>query len=135
MAAEFKRGLKRSGEDERSGRLKTATIDENIAEIHRTVLNDSWNKVRYWHLGMRKLSVSLVSCTLTSNEKRVPIHISNALSKQYRRYTLSFSADSIWNLDTPLLSRTVDCNGWIAFKKCKSCFFSWESDGDCFFYE
>ena len=33
-AAEFKCGRKSLGDDERSGRPKTATTDENIVEIH-----------------------------------------------------------------------------------------------------
>ena len=42
-AAEFKRGL---GDDEHSGRPKTATTDENIAKVHQMVLDDSRIEVR-----------------------------------------------------------------------------------------
>ena len=45
-AAEFKRGPKRLGDDERSGRPKTATTDENIAKVHQMVLDDRRIKVR-----------------------------------------------------------------------------------------
>ena len=34
------------GDDERSGRPKTATIDENIAKVHQMVLDDRRIKVR-----------------------------------------------------------------------------------------
>src|SRR5436190_21126688 len=39
-AAEFKRGRESLGDDERSGRSKTATTDENIAKVHEMVLDD-----------------------------------------------------------------------------------------------
>ncbi|XP_065671876.1 protein GVQW3-like [Hydra vulgaris] len=72
-AAEFKRGRQSLGDDERSGHLKTATTDENIAKVHQTVLDDRRIKVReiaevmniskqrichmlHEILGMRKLS-------------------------------------------------------------------------------
>src|SRR5436190_14865022 len=45
-AAEFKRGRKSLGDDERSGRPKTATTDENIAKVHEMVLDDRRIKVR-----------------------------------------------------------------------------------------
>ncbi|GFW79331.1 HTH_48 domain-containing protein [Trichonephila clavipes] len=38
--AEFKRGLKSLRDDERLGRLNTATTDENVAKIHQMVLDD-----------------------------------------------------------------------------------------------
>ncbi|XP_030746801.1 protein GVQW3-like [Sitophilus oryzae] len=44
-AAEFKRGRKSLGDDERSGRQKTATTDENIAKLHQMVLDDRRIKV------------------------------------------------------------------------------------------
>ena len=43
---EFKRGRKRLGNNERSGRPKTATTDENIAKVHQMVLDDRRIKVR-----------------------------------------------------------------------------------------
>ena len=72
-AAELKRGRKSLGDDERSGRSKTTTTDENIAKVHQMVLdgrrikmreiaevtNMSKERVRHilnQHLGMRKLS-------------------------------------------------------------------------------
>src|SRR5436190_1006684 len=45
-AAEFQRGRKSLGDDERSGRPKTATTDENIAKVHEIVLDDHRIKVR-----------------------------------------------------------------------------------------
>ena len=45
-AAEFKRGRKSLGDDERSGRPKTATADDNIAKVHQMVLDDRRIKVR-----------------------------------------------------------------------------------------
>ena len=45
-AAEFKRGRKSLGDDERSGRPKTATADDNIAKFHQMVLDDRRIKVR-----------------------------------------------------------------------------------------
>ena len=43
---EFKRGRKSLGEDERSGRPKTATSDENLAKVHQMVLDDRRIKMR-----------------------------------------------------------------------------------------
>ena len=45
-AAEFKRGRKSLGDSERSGRPKTASIDENIAKVHQMVPDDRRIKVR-----------------------------------------------------------------------------------------
>ena len=45
-AAEFKRGRKSLGDDERSGRPKTATTDENIAKVHQMALDDRRIRVR-----------------------------------------------------------------------------------------
>ena len=38
--AEFKRGRKSLGDDERSGRPKTATTDENISKVYQMVLDE-----------------------------------------------------------------------------------------------
>ncbi|XP_030760794.1 protein GVQW3-like [Sitophilus oryzae] len=85
-AAEFKRGRKSLGDDERSQRPKTATTDDNIAKVHQMVLDDRRIKVREiaevmniskervcyilnQDLGMRKLSAPWVPRLLTcSNE-------------------------------------------------------------------
>ena len=81
-AAEFKRGRKSLGDDEQSGRPKTATTDENIAKVHQMVLDDCRIKVREigevmniskervchilnQHLVMRKLSARWVPRFLT----------------------------------------------------------------------
>ena len=45
-AAEFKRGRKSLGEDECSGRPKTATTDESMAKVHEMVPDDRRIKVR-----------------------------------------------------------------------------------------
>ena len=101
-AAEFKRGSKSLGDDERSGRPKTATADDNIAKVHQMVLNDRRIKVRqiaevmkmskervchilHQDLGMRKLSAHWVPPLLTLDQKRVRMNISNALLVQLRR--------------------------------------------------
>ena len=89
---EFKRGRKSSGDDERSGRPKTATTDENIAKVHQMVLDDrrikvkeiaevmNMSKERVCHiLDMRKLSARWVPRLLKVDQKRVGMNISNAL--------------------------------------------------------
>ncbi|GFU27714.1 HTH_48 domain-containing protein [Trichonephila clavipes] len=45
-ATEFKCGRKSLGDDERSGRLNTVTIEENIAKVHQIELDDRRIKVR-----------------------------------------------------------------------------------------
>lgn len=81
-AAEFKRGRTSLGDDERSGRPKTATTDDNIAQVHQMVLDNrrikvreiaeamNMSKERVCHilnqdLGMRKLSARWVPRLLT----------------------------------------------------------------------
>ena len=83
-AAEFKRGRKSLGDDERSRPPKTATTDENVAKVH---LDDCRIKVREiaegrgyehvkervchilnLHLGMRKLSARWVPRLLTADK-------------------------------------------------------------------
>ncbi|XP_029155672.1 uncharacterized protein LOC114928587 [Nylanderia fulva] len=117
-AAEFKRGRKSLGDDERSGRPKTATTDENIAKVHQMVLDDRRIKVREiaevmnmskervcrilnQHLGMRKLSARWVPRLLTLDQKRVRMNISNALLAQFRRNKSEFwrrliTVDETW---------------------------------------
>ena len=46
QAAEFKRGRKSLGDNERSCHTKIATTDENIAKVHQMVLDDRRMKVR-----------------------------------------------------------------------------------------
>ena len=75
-------------DDERSGRPKTATTDENIAKVHPMGLDDGRIKVREIaevmnmskervchilneHLGMRKLSARWVPRLLTVDQKHV----------------------------------------------------------------
>ena len=76
-AAEFKRGRTSFGDDKRSGRPKTATTNDNIAQVHLMVLGNrrikvreiaeamNMSKERVCHilnedLGMRKLSARWV---------------------------------------------------------------------------
>ena len=92
-AAEFKRGRKSLGDDECSGRPKTATTDENVAKVQQMVLDDSRIKVRdiaavmnmsiervchilNQHLGMRKLSARWVPRLLAVDQKRVRMKFS-----------------------------------------------------------
>ena len=87
------------GDDESSGRPKTATTDKNIAKVHQMALDDRRIKVREitevmnmskecvchilnQHLGMRKLSARWVPRLLTVDQKRVRMNISNALLAQ-----------------------------------------------------
>ena len=117
-AAEFKRGRKTLGDDERSRRPKTVTTDENIAKVHQMVLDDRRIKVREiaevmnmskervchilnQHLGMRKLSARWVPRLLTVDQKRVRVNISNAVLAQFRRnksefWRLLITVDETW---------------------------------------
>lgn len=117
-AAEFKRGRTSLGDDERSGRPKTATMDDNIAEIHQIVLDNRRVKVREIaeamsmskervcyvlneDLGMRKLSARWVPRLLTLDQKRVRMNISKALLAQFRRNKPEFwrrliTVDETW---------------------------------------
>ena len=157
-AAEFKRGRKSLGDDERSGRPKTATADENIAKVHQIVLDDRRIKVReiaevmkmskervchilHEHLGMTKLSARWVPRLLTLDQKRVRMNISNALLAQFRRNKSEFwrrliTVDETWihhyAPETKIQSKQWIAKGEPAPKKSKNCFFGWESDGDCF---
>ncbi|GFU83390.1 histone-lysine N-methyltransferase SETMAR [Trichonephila clavipes] len=100
-AAEFKRGCKSLGDDERSGRPNTATTGENIAKVHQRVLDDRRIKVikiaevmnmskervchiLHQHLGMRKLPARWVPRLLTLDQRSVRMNISNALLAQFR---------------------------------------------------
>lgn len=106
-AAEFKRGRKSFGDDERSGRPKTVTTDDNIAKVLQMVLDDRRIKVReiaeamkmsrkrVYHilnqdLGMRRLSARWLPRLLTSDQRRVRMNISNALLAQFRRNKSEF---------------------------------------------
>ncbi|KAK5641804.1 hypothetical protein RI129_010351 [Pyrocoelia pectoralis] len=105
--AEFKRGRKSLGDDERSGRPKTATTDDNIAKVHKMVLDDrrikvrgvmKMSKERLCHilnqdLGMGKLSAHWVPRLLTLDQKSVRMNISNALLASFRRKKSEFFAD------------------------------------------
>ena len=91
-AAEFKRGRKSLGDEERLGRPKTATTNKNNAKVHQMVLDDRRIKVREIaevmnmskecvhhilnkHLGMRKLFMHWVSCLLMLGQKLVRMNI------------------------------------------------------------
>ena len=147
-AAEFKRGRKSLGDDERSGRPKTATTDENIAKVHQMVLDDRRIKVREiaevmnmskervchilnQHLGMRKLSARWVPRLLTVDQKRVRMNISNALLAQFRRNKSEFwrrliTVDETWihhyTPETKIQSKQWTAKGEPAPKKAKTVF-------------
>ena len=95
-AAELIPDRKSLGDDERSGRPKTASTDENISKVHQIVLNDRRIKVREvaeimnmskecvyhilnQHLGMRNLSARWVPRLLTVDQKPVRMNISSAV--------------------------------------------------------
>ena len=144
-AAEFKRGRKSLGDDERSGRPKTATTDENIAKVHEMVLDDRRIKVREiaevmnmskervchilnQHLDMRKLSARWVPRLLTLDQKRVRMKISRALLAQFRRNKSEFwrrliTVDETWihhyTPETKIQSKQWTAKGEPAPKKQK----------------
>ena len=85
--AKFKRGRTNTDDVERSGRLKSAVVQENIIKVHKIVLGDSKSKLHeiadtlkisggsvyiIWHntLGMRKLFWNWVPRLLTSDQKQ-----------------------------------------------------------------
>ncbi|GFX60979.1 histone-lysine N-methyltransferase SETMAR [Trichonephila clavipes] len=115
-AAEFKRGRKNLGDEERSGRPNTAITDKTIAKVHQMVLD--------YH-GMR---------LLTLDQKRVRMNIFNALLAQFRRQL--FTVDGTWihhytpEIKTQSKPRTT--KGEPALRKSKICFFGWESEDVCF---
>ncbi|XP_039964258.1 protein GVQW3-like [Bactrocera tryoni] len=95
-AAEFKRGRRSLEDDERPGRPKTVTTNDNIAKVHQLVLDDrrikvreiaeimKMSKERVCHilnqdLGMRKLSARWVPGLLTLDHKLARMNISSAL--------------------------------------------------------
>ena len=147
-AAEFKRGRTNLGDDERSGRPKTATTDDNIAQVHQMVLDDRRIKVReiaeamnmskervchilHEELGMRKLSARWVPRLLTLDQKRVRMNISNALLSQFRRNKSEFwrrliTVDETWihhyTPETKIQSKQWTAKGESAPKKAKTVF-------------
>lgn len=147
-AAEFKRGRKSLGDDERSGRPKTATTDENIAKVHQMILDDRRIKVREiaavmnmskervchilnQHLDMRKLSARWVPRLLTLDQKRVRMNISKDLLAQFRRNQSEFwrrliTVDETWvhhyTPETKMQSKQWTARGEPAPKKAKTVF-------------
>ncbi|XP_030765065.1 protein GVQW3-like [Sitophilus oryzae] len=145
-AAEFKRGRKSLGDDERSGRPKTATTDDNIAKVHQMVLDDRQIKVREiaevmniskkrvchilnQDLGMRKMSARWVPRLLTLDQKRVRMNISNAMLAQFRRNKSEFwrrliTVDKTWihhyTAETKIQSKQWTAKGEQAPKKAKT---------------
>ncbi|GFS79632.1 histone-lysine N-methyltransferase SETMAR [Trichonephila clavipes] len=130
-AAEFKRGRKSLGDDGCSGRPNTATIDENIAKVHKMVLDDHESKVSKiaeimnmskervchilnQHLGMRKLSVCWVPRLLTLDPKRVRMNISNALLAQFRHNKSEFWHRLITTPETKIQSKQWTAKGELA---------------------
>ncbi|XP_030750541.1 protein GVQW3-like [Sitophilus oryzae] len=145
-AAEFKRGRKSLGDDERSGRPKTATTDDNIAKVHQMMLDDRRIKVRKiaevmniskdyvchtlnQDLGMRKLSARWVPRLLTLDQKRVRMNISNSMLAQFRVnksevWRLLITADETWihhyTPETKIQSKQWTAEGEPAPKKAKT---------------
>jgi len=117
-AAEFKRGRRSLEDDERPGRPKTVTTNDNIAKVHQLVLDDrrikvreiaeimKMSKERVCHilnqdLGMRKLSARWVPRLLTLDHKRARMNISSALLAQFRGNKTEFwrrliTVDETW---------------------------------------
>ena len=136
------------GDDERSGRQKTATADDNIAKVHQMVLDDRRIKVReiaevmrmskervchilHQDLGMRKLSARWVPRLLTLDQKRVRMNISNALLVQLRHNKSEFwrrliTVDETWiqhyTPETKIQSKKWTAEGEPAPKKAKTVF-------------
>jgi len=117
-AAEFKRGRTSIQDDERSGRPKTATTEENVAKIHNAILSDRRLKIRelaemskisadrvhcilHDILGMRKLSARWVPRLLTPDQKRTRLNISQQCLDQFQRNPAEFlrrfiTVDETW---------------------------------------
>ncbi|GFV32160.1 histone-lysine N-methyltransferase SETMAR [Trichonephila clavipes] len=147
-AAEFKRGRKSLGVDERSGRPNTAATDETIAKVHQMGLDDRRIKVREiaevmnmpkervchilnQHLGMIKLSARWVPRLLTLDQKRVRMNISNALLPLFRHNKSEFwyrliTIDDTWihhyTPETKIQSKQWTAKGEPAPKKPKTVF-------------
>lgn len=144
-AAEFKRGRTSLGDEERSGRPRTATTDENIAQVHQMVLDDRRIKVRELaevmkmskericnilteELGMRKLSARWVPRLLTVDQKRTRMNISKAMLAMLRRCKSEFwrrlvTVDETWihhyTPETKIQSKQWTGKGESAPKKAK----------------
>ena len=147
-AAEFKRGRTSLKDEERSGRPKTATTDDNIAQVHQILLDNRRIKVReiaeamnmskervchvlHEDLGMRKLSARWVPRLLTLDQKRVRMNVSNALLAQFRRQKSEFwrrliTVDETWihhyTPETKMQSKQWTAKGETAPKKAKTVF-------------
>ncbi|GFW32664.1 HTH_48 domain-containing protein [Trichonephila clavipes] len=73
--AEFKRGRKSLGNDERLGRPNTTTTRENIAEVHQIVLDDRRIKVRAYYASLLdKLKAELAEKQLHLQQKKIMFH-------------------------------------------------------------
>ncbi|KYN18346.1 hypothetical protein ALC57_09342 [Trachymyrmex cornetzi] len=131
--AEFKRGRTSLADDECSGRPKTATITDNIKEIHQMIMDNRRIKIRetavgiskerFCHiltegLSMRKLTARCVPRLLTLDQKRIRMNFSKALLERFKRNESDFLRRLItvdeswvhhsWNERT---IKTVDCEG------------------------
>ncbi|KAK5650765.1 hypothetical protein RI129_001794 [Pyrocoelia pectoralis] len=134
--AEFKRGRMSLVDDERSGRPKTATTDDNIANVHKMVLDDRRIKVREIAEVMKMskervchiLNQDLGMRKLTLDQKRVRMNISNTLLAQFRRKKSEFlrrliTVDETWihhyTPETKIQSKQWTAKGKPAQKKHK----------------
>lgn len=146
--AEFKRGRRSMEDDQRPGRPKTASTDNNIKKIHQMVINNRRIKVRdvaetmeiskervcnilNKDLDMRKLTARWVPRLLTLHQKRVRMKISKALLAQFRQNKSDFwrrliTVDETWihhnTPETKKQSKQWTSKGEPAPKKAKTVF-------------
>ncbi|XP_018359055.1 PREDICTED: uncharacterized protein LOC108758551 [Trachymyrmex cornetzi] len=108
-AAEFKRSRTNLGDDERLGWPKTATTDDNIAQVHQMVLDN------------RRIKVREIAEAVNMSKERVSHILNQDLDETWIHH---------YTPETKTQSKQWTAKGELAPKKAKACFFGWESDGD-----
>ncbi|GFV54175.1 HTH_48 domain-containing protein [Trichonephila clavipes] len=88
-AAEFKRGRKSLGDDERSGRPNTATTDETIAKVHQMGLDDRRIKVKGYHRGYEHVKRTCLSPINSKFRHEKAVHVLGAILAHVRPKTCS----------------------------------------------